>query len=110
MKAIEHLAQLLADLETAVCCDDLTDYEFAEGVCTKICSEICRHKNIPDKECWLRWATNMEMQDEEAKNDIPCEFIHKLITDPNNAGSKSRVLSWLRQEWEKEKGNFYKSL
>ena len=107
MKAIEHLAQLLADLETEVCCDDLTDYEFGEGVCTKICSETCRHRSMPDKECWLRWAARMEEQDQD---DIPIEFIQRLITDPDNAGSKSRVLSWLKTEWEKEKGNFYKSL
>lgn len=29
---------------------------------------------------------------------IPVDFINNLITDPNNAGSKSRVLSWLKRE------------
>ncbi len=37
---------------------------------------------------------------------IPYDFIHKLITDPSNAGMKSCVLSWLKREWEKEKNNF----
>ena len=34
---------------------------------------------------------------------IPVDFIQGLITEPWNAGSKSRVLSWLKQEWKKEK-------
>lgn len=33
---------------------------------------------------------------------IPCDFIYNLINDPANAGSKSRVLSWLLREWEKD--------
>ena len=32
---------------------------------------------------------------------IPVDFIQGLITEPWNAGSKSRVLSWLKQEWKK---------
>ena len=36
-----------------------------------------------------------------AVDAIPVEFIQGLITEPWNAGSKSRVLSWLKQEWKK---------
>lgn len=33
---------------------------------------------------------------------IPCDFIYRMINEPNNAGMKSFVLKWLLQEWEKE--------
>lgn len=36
---------------------------------------------------------------------IPRDFIHKLITAPENAGGKSRVLSWLLRKWEEEQTN-----
>lgn len=35
---------------------------------------------------------------------IPCDFIETLKADPANAGDKSRVLSWLKREWEKANG------
>ena len=37
-----------------------------------------------------------------AKKPIPCEYIRSLIVQPENAGDKSRVLSWLLRKWENE--------
>lgn len=39
---------------------------------------------------------------ERINNSIPCDFINAIITAPENAGSKSRVLSWLLRKWEEE--------
>lgn len=50
-----------------------------------------------------RYFVNQVRNQEEVKA-IPYDFIHKLITDPSNAGMKSSVLSWLKMEWEKENG------
>lgn len=69
MKAIEHLAQLLVDLEVETSCDDLTDYEESNKVCTKICTLTCRHRHHPSKKCWLRWAENMERQDQKKEKE-----------------------------------------
>lgn len=33
---------------------------------------------------------------------IPCEYIQELIQDPNNAGNKRYVLSWLLERWRNE--------
>ena len=33
---------------------------------------------------------------------IPTSYIHALIVQPENAGDKSRVLSWLLRKWENE--------
>ena len=33
---------------------------------------------------------------------IPTSYIHSLIVQPENAGDKSRVLSWLLRKWENE--------
>ena len=37
-----------------------------------------------------------------ARKPIPCDYIHSLIVQPENAGDKSRVLSWLLRKWEEE--------
>ena len=37
-----------------------------------------------------------------ARRPIPCEYIHSLIVQPENAGDKSRVLSWLLRKWSEE--------
>ena len=39
---------------------------------------------------------------ERINNSIPCAFINSLIVAPENAGAKSRVLSWLLRKWEEE--------
>lgn len=39
---------------------------------------------------------------ETARKPIPCDYIHSLIVQPENAGDKSRVLSWLLRKWENE--------
>lgn len=36
---------------------------------------------------------------------VPLEFIRKLITDSDNAGRKSSVLSWLLRVWEEEQND-----
>ena len=33
---------------------------------------------------------------------IPTAYIHSLIVQPENAGNKSRVLSWLLGKWSEE--------
>ena len=33
---------------------------------------------------------------------IPTSYIRSLIVQPENAGDKSRVLSWLLRKWEEE--------
>ena len=33
---------------------------------------------------------------------IPTSYIRSLIVQPENAGDKSRVLSWLLRKWENE--------
>lgn len=48
-----------------------------------------------------RYFADQVRRQEEVKA-IPRDFIHKLITAPENAGSKSCVLNWLLREWEKE--------
>ena len=49
----------------------------------------------------------MTMVDEaKTVEAVPLEFIRKLITDPDNAGRKSSVLSWLFRKWEEEKNGW----
>ena len=42
------------------------------------------------------------IDEQEPVDAIPCDFIWKLIHEPNNIGIKSYVLSWLLKEWENE--------
>lgn len=37
-----------------------------------------------------------------AETAIPTSYIHSLIVQPENAGDKSRVLSWLLRKWGSE--------
>ena len=37
-----------------------------------------------------------------AETAIPPSYIRALIVQPENAGDKSRVLSWLLRKWEEE--------
>ena len=37
-----------------------------------------------------------------ARKPIPCDYIRSLIVQPENAGDKSRVLSWLLRKWNEE--------
>ena len=37
-----------------------------------------------------------------AETAIPPSYIRSLIIQPENAGDKSRVLSWLLRKWENE--------
>lgn len=36
---------------------------------------------------------------------IPCDFINAIIAAPENAGTKSSVLSWLKRKWEEEQND-----
>ena len=36
---------------------------------------------------------------------IPTSYIRSLIVQPENAGDKSRVLSWLLRKWEEEQND-----
>jgi len=42
---------------------------------------------------------------QRARKPIPCEYIRSLIVQPENAGDKSRVLSWLLRKWEEEQND-----
>ena len=42
---------------------------------------------------------------ETARKPIPCDYIRSLIVQPENAGDKSRVLSWLLRKWEEEQSD-----
>ena len=37
-----------------------------------------------------------------AQTAIPTSYIRSLIVQPENAGDKSRVLSWLLRKWSEE--------
>ena len=41
-----------------------------------------------------------------AETAIPTSYIRELIVQPENAGDKSRVLSWLLRKWEEESSLF----
>ena len=41
-----------------------------------------------------------------ARKPIPCDYIRSLIVQPENAGDKSRVLSWLLRKWDEESSLF----
>lgn len=79
MTAIEHLAQLLADLEIEVCCDDLED--FAAG---NACKSTCGKRQTPDVECWLKWAASMEKADGTVP-DIPVADIKARAREATGA-------------------------
>ena len=42
------------------------------------------------------------IDEQEPIDAIPCDFIRELIRNPDYAGSKSRVLSWLLERWKNE--------
>lgn len=44
----------------------------------------------------------MEIEEQESIDAIPCDFIQELIRNPDYAGSKSYVLSWLLERWRNE--------
>ena len=41
----------------------------------------------------------------EKAKAIPTSYIRSLIVQPENAGDKSRVLSWLLRKWEEEQND-----
>lgn len=40
-----------------------------------------------------------------AQTAIPTSYIRSLIVQPENAGDRSRVLSWLLRKWEEEQND-----
>ena len=42
------------------------------------------------------------IDEQEPVEAIPCDYIQELIQDPNNAGNKRYVLSWLLERWKNE--------
>lgn len=97
MTAIEHLAQLLADLEIEVCCDDLED--FAAG---NACKSTCGKRQTPDVDCWLRWAASMEKQDGTVP-DIPVKYVKEKARSAT--GAENTYLRKLVADWGKEHEN-----
>ena len=94
MTAIEHLAQLLADMEIQVVCDDLED--FAAGIA---CRKTCTKLQTPDVGCWLKWAASMEKADGSTP-DIPVYYIMEKAR--KSTGAESTYLRKLASDWEKE--------
>lgn len=94
MTAIEHLAQLLEDMEIQVVCDDLED--FAAGIA---CRNTCTKLQTPDVECWLKRAASMEKADGSVP-DIPVAHIKEKAR--RTSGAESTYLRKLASEWEKE--------
>ena len=43
-----------------------------------------------------------QVRRQEKVKAVPAEFIRSLSVQPENAGDKSRVLSWLLRKWEEE--------
>lgn len=62
-----------------------TEYPFEQEFVTDICV-----------------STIQTIDEQEPIDAIPCDFIWKLIHNPNNIGTKSYVLSWLLKEWGNE--------
>ena len=42
------------------------------------------------------------IDEQEPIDAIPCDYIQELMQDPNNAGNKRYVLSWLLERWKNE--------
>lgn len=97
MTAIEHLAQLLEDMEIQVVCDDLED--FAAGIS---CRNTCTKLQTPDTQCWLKWAASMEKQDGTVP-DIPVKYIKEKARKAT--GAENTYLRKLVADWEKEHEN-----
>ena len=51
-----------------------------------------------------RYFADQVRRQEEVKA-IPAEFIRTLLVQPENAGDKSRVLSWLLRKWKEEQND-----
>ena len=96
MKAIEHLAQVLENLELEIPCDYLTDLD-------DVCSKTCNSRTGGKKECWLRYAEAMEKQDGETPDSIPCGYIRAKAYKAT--GAESTYLRKLIDDWEKEHEN-----
>jgi len=94
MKAIEHLAQLLADMETEVACMDGVDDKITD--CQK-----CK-LTTPDRDCWLKWAKEREKEDGDVPDEIPCGYIRAKAYKAT--GAESTYLRKLLNDWEKENG------
>ena len=96
MKAIEHLAQVLENLELEIPCDYLTDLD-------DVCCKTCNSHTGARKECWLRYAEAMEKQDGETPDCIPCGYIRAKAYKAT--GAESTYLRKLLDDWEKENEN-----
>ena len=47
-------------------------------------------------------STIQTIDEQESIDAIPCDYIQELMQDPNNAGNKRYVLSWLLERWKNE--------
>ena len=47
-------------------------------------------------------STIQTIDEQELVDAIPCDYIRELVRNPDYAGSKSRVLSWLLKRWKNE--------
>ncbi len=64
----------------------------------------CRHSDLfsVDAICNTVDIKTPHRAAQTARKPIPCDYIRSLIVQPENAGDKSRVLSWLLRKWEEE--------
>ena len=47
-------------------------------------------------------STIQTIDEQKPIEAIPCDYIQELMQDPNNAGNKRYVLSWLLERWKNE--------
>lgn len=60
---------------------------------------------ITDSQCLTAVRVEHAVKTEPEIDAIPTAYIRKLITQPECAGRKSSVLSWILREWEENKHN-----
>ena len=61
----------------------------------------CRHSDLFSADAICN-TVDIKTPQRAAQTAIPTSYIHSLIVQPENAGDKSRVLSWLLRKWEEE--------
>ena len=62
----------------------------------------CEYEDLFDREIHIGRG---EGPHRAAQTVIPTSYIRTLIVQPENAGDKSRVLSWLLRKWEEEQND-----
>ena len=61
----------------------------------------CKHSDLFSVDAICN-TVDIKTPHKATQTAIPTSYIHALIVQPENAGDKSRVLSWLLRKWENE--------